>query len=165
MKCIALSLTLALLVACGGSRTVGDGKGGTPAPKSEETPPASEVTAVLHITLEFEVSSKTPPTSKITLVETNETGSNTRHMLGEFDGECKDATTDIRRSDPEVFLGFHCQPFGEQRGVLVHILKRRGQLVMLRAWLGTSKPNFDDFDQIGELPPTPSGVPLVSDYD
>lgn len=118
------------------------------------------------MSLEFEVVPRqTPPQSEISLVETNEMGSNTRHNLGVFDGECKDVTVDVRASDPEVFLAFHCQPFGEQRGVLVHLLKRRGRIVLLRAWLGESKPTFDEFDQIGELPPYRSGVPVISDYD
>tara|TARA_R110002096_G_scaffold143328_1_gene299130 strand:- start:99614 stop:100114 length:501 start_codon:yes stop_codon:yes gene_type:complete len=166
MKGIALFLVLGMLAACGGKRSVGEGEGGTtPTSTAVSEPQNPSVAAVLHISLEFEVSKKSPPTTQVTLVETNETGSNTRHKLGEFDGECKDVTPQVRTTDPDVFLGFHCQPFEEQRGVLVHILKRRGQLVLLRAWLSTSKPTFDDFDQIGELPPTATGVPLRSDHD
>ncbi len=166
MKGIALSLVLGMLAACGGKRTVGEGQDRTTAvSKPAPEPKAPAMAAVLHITLEFDISKKSPPTTNVTLVETNETGANERHNLGEFDGECKDVTPQVRTTDPEVFLGFHCQPYEQQRGVLVHILKRRGRLVLLRAWLGTSKPTFDEFDQIGELPPTPSGVPLRSDYD
>jgi hypothetical protein len=167
MKAIALSLVLGMLAACGGKRTVGEGEGGGTAGVSKPTPEPQQpsIAAGLHITLEFVVSKKTPPTTNLALVETNETGSNTRHNLGEFDGECKDVTPQVRTTDPEVFLGFHCQPFEGQRGVLVHILKRRGRLVLLRAWLGATKPTFDEFDQIGELPPTASGVPLRSDHD
>lgn len=165
MKGIALSLALGLSLACGGSRTVADGEGSSTTTPSTEPAPDPSLKAMLHISMEFEVSSSSPPTTHIMLVETNETGSNTRHDLGEFDGECKDVTPDVRATEPEVFLAFHCQPFGEQRGVLVHILNRQSRLVLLRAWLGTSKPAFDDFDQIGELPPMPAGVPLRSDYD
>ncbi|MCP4445509.1 MAG: hypothetical protein GY811_09230 [Myxococcales bacterium] len=168
MKGMVLSLVLGLVVACGGKRTIAEGGGGsgvTTTPTTAATEPASRMAAVLHISLEFEVSKESPPTTQVTLVETNETGSNKRHRLGEFDGKCIDVTPEVRTTDPDVFLGFHCQPFGTQRGVLVHILQRRGRLVLLRAWLGTSKPTFDDFDQIGELPPTPTGVPLKSDHD
>lgn len=127
---------------------------------------APAIAARLHMSLEFAaVPREEPPQSQISLVETNEMGSNTRHNLGVFDGECKDVTVDVRATEPEVFLAFHCQPFAEQRGVLVHLLKRRGRIVLLRAWLGASKPTFDEFDQIGELPPYRSGVPVVSDYD
>ncbi len=163
---MALFVALGMLAACGGTRTLGKGetREGTEAPTTQE-PSAPAVVAVLHIALEFDVSTESPPTTKIALVETNETGANKRHNIGEFDGSCKDVTPEVRSSDPEVFLGFHCQPYGDQRGVLVHILQRRGRLVLLRAWLGSTKPTFDEFDQIGELPPTPMGVPLRSDHD
>lgn len=163
---LALSILLALSLACGGSRTVAGegseepGKGAKPAPA-----PNDDATAVLHISLEMAALKSKPPTTQIDIVETNETGANTRHNLGVFDGECKDATVDVRSTDPEVFLAFHCQPFEGQRGVLVHILRRRGQLVLLRAWLGATKPTFDEFDQIGQLPPFPTGVPLRTDFD
>ncbi len=169
---MTLALALGLLVACGGKRTVAAGEGGSgsstiPATTPETTPEPAvpQVNAVIHVTLEFEVSKVTPPTTEVTVVETDETGSNTRHKLGSFDGECKDVTPEVRSTDPDVFLGFHCQPFAQQRGVLVHLLQRQGRLVLLRAWLGNSKPSFDDFDQIGELPPTPGGVPLRTDHD
>jgi hypothetical protein len=71
----------------------------------------------------------------------------------------------VRVTDPQVFLAFHCQPSEGQRGVLVHIIHRHGQLVLLRAWLGSSKPTFDEFDQIGELPPFPTNVPLRTEFD
>ncbi len=167
MKATVLSLMLGMLVACGGSRSVA-GSGGTSGTSGEGTttaPKDNSVVAVLHIALEFDVSKESPPTTQIALVETNEMGANRRHNIGEFDGACKDVTPEVRSSDPEVFLGFHCQPYGDQRGVLVHILQRRGRLVLLRAWLGATKPTFDEFDQIGELPPTPAGVPLRSDHD
>ena len=163
---LRLSVLLALIVGCGGSRTVagpGSEEPGSPAKSSPgET---DDATAVLHLGLEMDVLQSTPPTTQIDIVETNETGANTRHNLGVFDGECRDATVDVRATDPDVFLAFHCQPFAGQRGVLVHILHRRGQLVLLRAWLGATKPTFDEFDQIGELPPFPTGVPLRTDFD
>jgi hypothetical protein len=161
---LRLSILLALCIGCGGSRKVADTPKEDPN-KPVELTPKDSATAVLHIALEMEVGTSTPPTTQIDLVETNETGANTRHNLGVFDGECRDATVDVRSSEPEVFLAFHCQPFEGQRGVLVHILHRRGRLVLLRAWLGATKPTFDEFDQIGELPPFPMGVPLRTDFD
>ncbi len=156
-------LALALALGCGGGS-----KKGSETPTSQDAPTEPGVrpsTAVLHLGLEMEALETTPPTTVVDLVETNETGANTRHKLGTFEGECKDATQNVRTTDPEVFLAFHCQPFEGQRGVLVHILLRRGQLVLLRAWLGSTKPTFDEFDQIGELPPFPTGVPLRTDFD
>lgn len=166
-RAFALPCVLALATACGGSRSVA-GTEEPPGPAAEEAETKQEVDkarAVLHIGLELESLPSDPVTTQIDLVVTNETGANERHNLGVFDGKCKDATPAVRQTDPEVFLAFHCQPFGEQRGVLVHILHRRGRLVLLRAWLGTHKPSFDEFDQIGELPPFPTGVPLRTDYD
>lgn len=160
---IGLTLLLALLVGCGG----GKGKGSTDTsadPKPDPTKPAS-ATAVLHLSLEMQVLDTKPPTTEVEIVETNETGANERHAVGTFEGECKDATQNVRTTDPEVFLAFHCTPFEGQRGVLVHVMHRRSQLVLLRAWLGSSKPTFDEFDQIGELPPFPMGVPLRTDFD
>lgn len=144
----------------------GEGAVEPAAPKTPAEPaPNPNITAQIHISMEFDVSKSQPPTTAVTLVETNETGSNTRHSLGEFEGECKDVTPQVRSSDPGVFMGFHCQPFGEQRGALVHILHRQSRLILLRAWLGASKPTFDEFDQIVELPPMPTGVPLSTDHD
>lgn len=167
---LPLSILLASLClgafACGGSRSVGkDSKKPTGEEPKTELPPTESATALLHIALEMDVLKTEPPTTRVTIVETNETGANTRHDQGVFDGECRDATVDVRSTEPEVFLAFHCQPFEEQRGVLVHILHRQGRLVLLRAWLGSSKPTFDEFDQIGELPPFPGGVPLRTDFD
>lgn len=162
---VGLSLVLALSVACGGSRSVGETKPMSPEPKVVAAAKNDDATAVLHIALEMELRKSQPPTTQIDIVETNETGANTRHNLGVFDGECRDATVDVRSTDPEVFLAFHCTPFESQRGVLVHVLHRRGRLVLLRAWLGATKPTFDEFDQIGELPPFPMGVPLRTDFD
>ena len=165
---LRLFCVVALLTACGGSRKVGpdsESTGTTQEPSSTEPDGPRPATARLHLALEFELGKSKPPTTQVDLVETNETGSNARHDLGLFEGECKDVTKDVRVTDPKVFLAFHCTPFGEQRGVLVHILRSGGRLALLRAWLGTSKPTFDDFDQIGVLPPFASGVPLRTDYD
>ncbi len=156
-----LALTL---VACG-ARSSTNNKETGPDKDSMEEQVDNQIPARLHMSLEFEtVPRKSPPLTQISLVETNEMGSNSRHNLGVFDGDCKDVTFDVQADDPEVFLAFHCQPFATQRGVLVHLLKRRGRIVLLRAWLGEAKPTFDEFDQIGELPPYRSGVPVVSDY-
>jgi hypothetical protein len=151
------------LIGCGSGKgkedTTASGDPKTPEPKTDNA------TAVLHLSLEMEALDTEPPTTRIEIVETNETGANERHAIGTFEGECKDATQNVRTTDPDVFLAFHCTPFEGQRGVLVHILHRRSQLVLLRAWLGSSKPTFDEFDQIGELPPFPTGVPLRTDFD
>jgi hypothetical protein len=164
---ILLLATLLPLIGCGGSRTVGE-ESKKPTNNNEaprELSPTESATALLHIALEMEALPTEPPTTRVTIVETNETGANTRHDQGVFEGECRDATEDVRSTEPEVFLAFHCQPFEGQRGVLVHILHRQSRLILLRAWLGSSKPTFDEFDQIGELPPFPGGVPLRTDFD
>jgi hypothetical protein len=166
MRLALQAVVLMLLVGCGGKRNVGgESTSPTTEPKTEPTEPSTTTVAQLHIALEMQALDETDPMTQITLVETNETGANTRHDLGTFEGECTDATTAVRRTDPDVFLAIHCQPHEGQRGVLVHIMLRRGQLVLLRAWLGSTKPNFDDFDQIGELPHFPTGVRLVTDHD
>lgn len=159
---VRLSLVLALSVACGGGK---DKKSTTPT--GSDTPAEGEAkpAAVLHLSLEMEPLDTSPVTTRVEIVETNETGANERHAVGTFEGECKDATQNVRTTDPEVFLAFHCQPFEGQRGVLVHVMHRRGQLVLLRAWLGATKPTFDEFDQIGELPHFPTGVSLRTDFD
>ncbi len=163
-KSVRLTLLMALLVGCGCG---GSGKGsvdtsGDPKPEPKED---NEVTAVLHLSLEMQALGTTPPTARVEIVETNETGANKRHDVGTFEGECKDATQNVRTTDPDVFLAFHCTPSEGQRGVLVHVMLRKFRLVLLRAWLGSSKPTFDEFDQIGELPPFPTDVPLRTDFD
>lgn len=164
---LALLAGVIVCVAGCGTRDVGGGAkepgDTTSATASGKSKPSGAV-ATLHMALEFAVQESDPPQTQIDLVETNETGSSTRHNLGLFDGECKDMTAEVRREE-NVFLAFHCQPFGNQRGVLVHILNRRGRLILLRAWLGTHKPTFDEFDQIGELPPYQGGASLSTDFD
>ncbi len=163
LGCIA-ALVFSVAFGCG-SRGGSAKKTETPSEVAEKPGPAP-IAAMLHMALEFEaVPRKTPPITQVTLVETNEMGANTRQAIGEFEGECRDATVDVRKTDPKVFLAFHCQPSAGQRGVLVHFLKRQGRLVLLRAWLGATKPTFDEFDQIAELPPYRSGVPVISDFD
>jgi len=157
-----------MATACGGTRNVENGGATTPSTATSTSSAGKspgKPSAFIHVTLEFSATKNDPPTTKIDLVETNEVGGNERHNLGEFDGQCKDVTDAVHKTDPEVFLAFHCQPYGKQRGALVHIMNRRGRLVILRAWLGASKPAFDDFDQIGALPPSDTGIPLTTDYD
>lgn len=161
----SLCLSFILLAACGGSRSVGDKQAVPTSTAQEPETPAKKLQSVLHVAIEMELKSTTPQTTQVTLVETNETGSNTRHDLGVFEGECADATKAVRATESKVFLAFHCKPSEGQRGVLVHIIHRQSRLVLLRAWLGTSKPEFDDFDQIAELPPMETGVALQTDHD
>ncbi len=151
-------------MACGPRSKGAQDSAADPNATSSGTSP-SKVAAVFIMSLEFQDAGTAPPTTHIDLVETNENGANKRNSLGVFEGQCKDVTVDVRKTDPQVLLAFHCQPSANQRGVLVHIIARNSRLVLLRAWLGSSKPTFDEFDQIAELPPYPTGVPIKTEYD
>lgn len=165
MKVLVLVLLCSVSAVACGSRSVGSEEPSESGGTVQEQYQQPVVASVLVVSMEFEQQASEPPTTQVSLIETNETGASTRHNLGVFDGECKDVTTDVRRSEPKVLLAFHCKPFENQRGVLVHIVARRSQLILLRAWLGSTKPTFDEFDQIGELPPFPTGVPIKTEYD
>lgn len=157
-----LAPSLLLLFAACGTRSV-SGSAHEPSEKKAGPPPPPPAPArVIHLELEVadaDVGAE-PPRTRVSLVLTDQNGAAHREEIGEFTGSCSDATPGARGEPMSPVLALDCGVPGE--GVKLRFVKRRNQLVVLRA------PNDEPFDPLDyepiktlELPP---GVAVTTDY-
>jgi hypothetical protein len=148
----------ALLAACGASKAGGAGPG-----EPDRVKPAPPPTRLLHLALEYVVldPDEEPPTSRVSLIVTDETGSARREIIGEFTGGCSDVSLRARGEKLAPIMGLDCWWAGA--GVKLRVVERRGVLNVMRAEVdeGSDDVSFEPLKSI-ELPP---GTAVKTDYD
>jgi len=151
-----------MLAACGAAKPGGS----EPTPKPDggaDTVEPALPTKLLHVALEYVVLDPDlePPTSRVSLILTDETGAARREIIGEFPGGCSDVSVEAKKESLEPILGLDCWWSGT--GVRLRFVKRRGFLNVLRAAVDedSEEVSFEPLKRI-ELP---SGTPIKTDYD
>lgn len=170
----AAAITAALLAACGsgsgaksGDTTTLSGpnhSGKTGEGDKTDTPPdARAASKLLHLALEYVVldPDAEPPTSRVSLILTDETGAARREIIGEYQGGCSDVSLQARGEALSPIMGLDCWWAGA--GVRLRFVKRRGTLNVLRARV-TEESDEASFEPVKSIE-IPAGTAVRTDYD
>lgn len=116
---------------------------------------------VLQIELEYVNLSENPPTTRVALILTDETGSARREVIGEFDGGCSDVTLAVRSEAMKPLLGLDC--WTGESGTLIRFVHRRNNfhVIVARVTRGEGDPAFEPLKTIK----LPEGTPIQTKYD
>lgn len=134
---------------------------GTPATEVEAPRPS---TKVVHVALEYVVldPAAEPPTSRVSLILTDETGAARREIIDEVPGGCSDVSPRARTEPLSPILGLDCWHAGA--GVKLRFVHRNGVINVLRAEVDQATGGESGFDALRSIP-IPTGTAVKTDYD
>lgn len=155
-----VAAVLATSVGCGGKSKPKDGpKAEAPEAGPKEPPPVRKVT---HIGLEYVSNESDPekPSSRVSLIFTNETGARLREEIGMYDGGCSDVSRAARAEAMKPILGLDC--WSGDSGVMLRFAHRKHKLYVVIAEVNreSPEPSYRPLRTI-DLPL----APVVTDYD
>ena len=151
---------LALVAACGGKSSPKEGGGESKEDAGPKEPPP--LRKVLHIGLEYVVLDPDvdPPTSRVSLIFTDETGASRREVIGQYPGGCSDVSPAARAEAIKPILGLDC--WAADSGVHLRFVYRRSKLYVVIAKV--ERPDQEPSYQPLKTIDIPVGTPVATDY-
>jgi hypothetical protein len=119
--------------------------------------------AITHVAVELIPVTGAKNRVTIEVVVTDQTGANRRQSVGEYDGPCRDVTTQAKSEPNAPRLGVNC---GDERaGTRVRVIAQKNQLVVMRARIDEVTPADDpSYDAYASVR-IPLNSRVITDYD